>query len=190
MGGLDSIGVALSALARKLPDGSRRRRGKGAAPVHESLLRSGVIVRPVANYGLPDWLRVTVGLPEENAAFSRRSRARARPIVSSPAPGKLVVVGTGLIGGSFALRAEECRQGRRRGRRRPRTRQSRSGAAPGRSSIGAYTRDEGWTAKLADAALVLLATPVGEMPAAVRRDRAASGTRDDRQRRRQRPSRT
>jgi histidinol-phosphate aminotransferase len=38
--------------------------GTGAA-----LLRGGVIVRPVANYGLPDWLRVTVGLPEENARF-------------------------------------------------------------------------------------------------------------------------
>ncbi|HBD36690.1 MAG TPA: histidinol-phosphate transaminase, partial [Cupriavidus sp.] len=29
----------------------------------------GVIVRPVANYGLPQWLRVTIGLPEENDAF-------------------------------------------------------------------------------------------------------------------------
>jgi len=28
-----------------------------------------VIVRPVGNYGLPQWLRVTIGLPEENAAF-------------------------------------------------------------------------------------------------------------------------
>jgi histidinol-phosphate aminotransferase len=28
-----------------------------------------VIVRPVANYGLPEWIRVTVGLPEENARF-------------------------------------------------------------------------------------------------------------------------
>lgn len=43
--------------------------GTGAAPVYEALLRGGVIVRPVANYGLPDWLRVTVGLPEENARF-------------------------------------------------------------------------------------------------------------------------
>jgi len=40
-----------------------------AAGVYESLLRSGVIVRPVANYGLPQWLRVSVGLPEENEAF-------------------------------------------------------------------------------------------------------------------------
>jgi histidinol-phosphate aminotransferase len=25
-----------------------------------------VIVRPVGGYGLPEWLRVSVGLPEEN----------------------------------------------------------------------------------------------------------------------------
>jgi histidinol-phosphate aminotransferase len=28
-----------------------------------------VIVRPIANYGLPNHLRVTVGLAEENARF-------------------------------------------------------------------------------------------------------------------------
>ena len=40
-----------------------------AARVNEALLRAGIIVRGVANYGLSTWLRVTVGLPEENAAF-------------------------------------------------------------------------------------------------------------------------
>jgi len=40
-----------------------------AAAVYEGMLRAGIIVRPVANYGLPEWLRVTVGLPEENRAF-------------------------------------------------------------------------------------------------------------------------
>ncbi len=40
-----------------------------AAKVYHELLKRGVIVRPVANYGLPEWLRVTVGLPEENAKF-------------------------------------------------------------------------------------------------------------------------
>jgi len=40
-----------------------------AAAVNERLLRAGVIVRPVANYGLPTWLRVSVGLPAENEAF-------------------------------------------------------------------------------------------------------------------------
>jgi histidinol-phosphate aminotransferase len=42
--------------------------GAGAR-VNLALLKQGVIVRPVANYGLPQWLRVTIGLPEENAAF-------------------------------------------------------------------------------------------------------------------------
>lgn len=40
-----------------------------AAAVYERLLRAGVIVRPVANYGMPRHLRVTVGLPEENQRF-------------------------------------------------------------------------------------------------------------------------
>jgi histidinol-phosphate aminotransferase len=34
--------------------------------VYDALLRQGVIVRPVGNYGLPTWLRITVGLPAEN----------------------------------------------------------------------------------------------------------------------------
>ena len=42
----------------------------GDAPrVYHALLQQGVIVRPVANYGLPEWLRVTVGLPAENERF-------------------------------------------------------------------------------------------------------------------------
>jgi histidinol-phosphate aminotransferase len=40
-----------------------------AAAVNAALLRQGVIVRPVGNYDLPRWLRVTVGLPAENARF-------------------------------------------------------------------------------------------------------------------------
>jgi histidinol-phosphate aminotransferase len=40
-----------------------------AASVYERLLRQGVIVRPVDNYGLPQHLRVTVGLPRENQRF-------------------------------------------------------------------------------------------------------------------------
>ncbi|MEO6920383.1 MAG: histidinol-phosphate transaminase [Collimonas sp.] len=42
--------------------------GAGAR-VNLALLKQGIIVRPVGNYGLPQWLRVTVGLPNENAAF-------------------------------------------------------------------------------------------------------------------------
>ena len=40
-----------------------------ATPVYEELLRLGVIVRPIAGYGMPNHLRITVGLHEENARF-------------------------------------------------------------------------------------------------------------------------
>ncbi len=40
-----------------------------AARVYRELLQDGVIVRPIAGYGLPEHLRVTVGLPEHNARF-------------------------------------------------------------------------------------------------------------------------
>ncbi|MEE2798477.1 MAG: histidinol-phosphate transaminase [Pseudomonadota bacterium] len=43
--------------------------GREAAPVFQGLLREGVIVRPVANYGMPNYLRVTIGLPVENQRF-------------------------------------------------------------------------------------------------------------------------
>jgi histidinol-phosphate aminotransferase len=42
--------------------------GAGAR-VNVALLKQGVIVRPVGNYGLPQWLRISIGLPQENAAF-------------------------------------------------------------------------------------------------------------------------
>ncbi|MBI1889744.1 MAG: histidinol-phosphate transaminase [Burkholderiales bacterium] len=42
--------------------------GAGAR-VNLALLKQGIIVRPVGNYGLPQWLRVSIGLREENAAF-------------------------------------------------------------------------------------------------------------------------
>lgn len=42
--------------------------GAGAR-VNLELLKQGVIVRPVGNYGLPQWLRISIGLPEENAVF-------------------------------------------------------------------------------------------------------------------------
>ncbi len=49
--------------------------GRDAKPVFDALLREGVIVRPVANYGLPTFLRVTVGTADENdfclAAFAK-----------------------------------------------------------------------------------------------------------------------
>jgi histidinol-phosphate aminotransferase len=41
--------------------------GRLAAPIYEGLLREGVIVRPVANYGMPNHLRITIGKEGENA---------------------------------------------------------------------------------------------------------------------------
>ncbi|MEN8820182.1 MAG: histidinol-phosphate transaminase [Abyssibacter sp.] len=43
--------------------------GRDAAPVYEALLREGVIVRPLAGYGMPQHLRTTVGTAEENERF-------------------------------------------------------------------------------------------------------------------------
>ena len=40
-----------------------------AAAVNQKLLQQGVIVRPIAGYGMPDWLRVTIGTESENARF-------------------------------------------------------------------------------------------------------------------------
>ncbi len=42
---------------------------RDADAVFQSLLRQGVIVRPVANYNLPTWLRVTIGTAPENERF-------------------------------------------------------------------------------------------------------------------------
>jgi len=43
--------------------------GRPAGPVNEALLREGVIVRPVVNYGLPNHLRVSIGLESEIQRF-------------------------------------------------------------------------------------------------------------------------
>jgi len=43
--------------------------GKSAADVYKRLLKRSVIVRPIAGYGLPEHLRVTVGTAAENEKF-------------------------------------------------------------------------------------------------------------------------
>ena len=40
-----------------------------AAPIYDALLHEGVIVRPIAGYGMPNHLRVSIGLPQENDKF-------------------------------------------------------------------------------------------------------------------------
>jgi histidinol-phosphate aminotransferase len=78
---------------RQLEDGLREL-GLGFVPSHANfllvkvgdagrayhrLLQAGVIVRPVANYGLPEWLRVTVGLADENRRFLAALAAALAP---------------------------------------------------------------------------------------------------------------
>jgi histidinol-phosphate aminotransferase len=54
---LPSIPSSANFILIKVGDGQR---------VFEELQRQGVITRPMAGYGLPEWLRISVGTPEEN----------------------------------------------------------------------------------------------------------------------------
>ncbi len=53
----------------------------GATAMYRRLLELGVIVRPIANYDMPDWLRVSIGLESENAKFlSALEKAMNQPM--------------------------------------------------------------------------------------------------------------
>jgi histidinol-phosphate aminotransferase len=54
--------------------------GEDAQPWFEALLREGVIVRPLAGFGAPQAIRVTVGTPEEHA-FLADALARVRTAI-------------------------------------------------------------------------------------------------------------
>jgi histidinol-phosphate aminotransferase len=56
--GLEFVPSVANFMLVKVGDGTR---------VFEQLQRRGVIVRPVKSYGLPEWVRVTVGTREQNA---------------------------------------------------------------------------------------------------------------------------
>ena len=56
--GLEWVPSVANFMLVKVGDGAR---------VFGALQARGVIVRPVKIYGLPDWIRVTVGTPEQNA---------------------------------------------------------------------------------------------------------------------------
>ncbi|HNT26875.1 MAG TPA: histidinol-phosphate transaminase [bacterium] len=38
----------------------------GGIDCYKALLQDGIIIRPVSNYGFPDWIRISIGLPEQN----------------------------------------------------------------------------------------------------------------------------
>jgi histidinol-phosphate aminotransferase len=42
---------------------------RDAKPIHQGLLERGVIVRPMASYGMPSYLRISVGTERENSRF-------------------------------------------------------------------------------------------------------------------------
>jgi histidinol-phosphate aminotransferase len=46
------------------------------AGVHEALLREGVIVRPLHGFGMPEHVRISIGLPEENERLLKALRLR------------------------------------------------------------------------------------------------------------------
>ncbi|MCR8915438.1 histidinol-phosphate transaminase [Marinobacter panjinensis] len=60
--------------------------GEQAAEINQLLLEQGVIVRPIAGYGMPRHLRVSIGLPEENDRFIE-SLARALDTLAAADPG-------------------------------------------------------------------------------------------------------
>ena len=54
--------------------------GPKTAELNTELLKRGVIVRPVKSYGLPDWLRVSVGTARENARFIEAFQAARKAL--------------------------------------------------------------------------------------------------------------
>jgi histidinol-phosphate aminotransferase len=79
------VAAALSALGtRSIPTAGNfllLHAGRDAARLFEALLRAGIIVRPVANYGLPEHLRVTLGTVAQNDRFIS---AWQRILIASP----------------------------------------------------------------------------------------------------------
>ncbi len=65
--GIEFLTRELSALGVEVwPSDANFLLARTGAGVHDALLRRGVIVRPLAGFGMPEHVRITVGLPEEN----------------------------------------------------------------------------------------------------------------------------
>ena len=59
--GLQYVPTQTNFFLIKVPGGGKR--------IYELMLKQGVIVRSMDSYGLPDYIRISVGLPEENERF-------------------------------------------------------------------------------------------------------------------------
>jgi histidinol-phosphate aminotransferase len=64
--GLEFVPSVANFMLVKVRDGQR---------VFDALQRRGVIVRPVKSYGLPEWIRITVGSHEQNERLLRELKA-------------------------------------------------------------------------------------------------------------------
>ena len=87
--------------------------GEPGNDLFQRMLQEGVIVRAIAEYGLPNHVRVSIGLPAENERFlgcwqrsacSCLERNESARIVNFQT---LAIVGVGLIGGSIGKAAKE-----------------------------------------------------------------------------------
>ena len=68
--GIEYLTRELSALGIEVwPSDANFVLAKAGSDTYERLLREGVIIRPLAGFGLPDHVRISVGLPEENERF-------------------------------------------------------------------------------------------------------------------------
>jgi histidinol-phosphate aminotransferase len=65
--GVDYLSRELRALGMQVyPSDANFVLVRAGAEVYEQLLAEGIIVRPMAGFGLPDHVRISIGLPEEN----------------------------------------------------------------------------------------------------------------------------
>jgi len=71
--GIEQLSAGMQALSYKVTPSAGNfllvDMGRPAMPIYEGLLRQGLIVRPVGNYGLPDHLRITIGTKGQNEAL-------------------------------------------------------------------------------------------------------------------------
>jgi histidinol-phosphate aminotransferase len=73
--GLDFLARELHALGVEVwPSDANFLLARAGRDVYPKLLREGVIVRPLAGFGLPEHVRITVGLPEENEKLVKALR--------------------------------------------------------------------------------------------------------------------
>ena len=73
--GVDTLSRELRALGIEVwPTDANFLLAHTGAGVHERLLREGIIVRPLAGFGMPDHVRISVGLPEENERLVKALR--------------------------------------------------------------------------------------------------------------------